>query len=127
MHQYNTKISSKEIAQWFKGQGFKPVVFENGKTYISSFWNGQSTSIKLKEKAGFDTYFKKAYGSAILVFDVTIHDDILMYEGYVPMWLFGFWNKKVSFKKDASGIFKYRSEGYVVEEKFKTFLSNRVV
>ena len=119
----NTNISAVEIGKWFKGQGFKLVQFNNGKTHISSYWDGQMTSVKLKQKAGFDTYFKKAYGGALIVYDITIHNNILMYEGYCPIWLFGIWNKKIAFKKSASGIFKYRSEGFIVEEKFKRFLA----
>ncbi|MEZ5008494.1 MAG: hypothetical protein R2728_13705 [Chitinophagales bacterium] len=126
MERLNINISSQQIHKWFRANGFKLVKFENGKTYIASYYNGGFTSVKLKEKPGFDTFYKEAYGSAIIVYDVCVDDGILIYEGYCPIWLFGLWLKKVSFKKSANGIFQYRREGFFVEEKFQQFLSSKL-
>ena len=126
MQKTDYSISHKDLNNWFKKQGFKKAEFENGKTYVSNFWNGHSVSVKLIEHKGFESYYKSAYGGAVLLFEVAIENDKLVYDCYCPIWLFGFWNKKVSFKENAGGLTKYRKEGYYMEKRFLEFLESKV-
>lgn len=124
MQRINVKIASSTIHQWFRSQGFTQVEFENGKTYIAHYWEAGYTSVKLLEKPGFDTYYKESFGGAVIIYDVSVLDGVLVYEGYCPIWLFGFWLIKLRFRKNPIGIFKYLKEGYAIEERFSSFLKS---
>lgn len=125
MNTYEIEMSPAELAKWFTKQGFEKVEFKKAHEYVSSYWLDQSVSVKLTRRDGFDTWYKVAYGGSFLVFEVALQGHTLSYDCFCPIWLFGIWSRKVSFKKDAGGIVKYRKEGYEFEEKFKRFLDKK--
>ncbi len=125
MNQTIVNLSNSELKNWFTGEGFVHAEFKNDREYVLNSWNAHSVSVKLTRRTGFDTYYKEAYGGAVLVFEVSNQPNILVYNCYCPIWLFGIWSKKLTFKKNAGLIFKYRSEGYQMEEKFRKFLGKK--
>ena len=125
MNRITVNLSNKELKNWFNKEGFRQATFESKYSHVSNYWGGQLISVKLAKKEGFDTFYKGAYGGATLVYDISLLDNELFYECYCPIWLFGMWTKKVSFKKDAGGIFKYRSEGFYTEQRFQFFLEKK--
>jgi hypothetical protein len=111
MKSSNTKSLCNPISLLTK-KGFRKVNFE-GKafTYIATFDSGHSLSFKLFNKDGLTTFYKPSNGGAIIVFEVNENGD---FEGYCPIFLFGIWNLKLSFKKNARWPFLYRKEGFEI-------------
>ncbi len=122
IHLATSSLSATErrsrIARWFTARGFSTAAFENGKLRLSSFSTGEIIVFKLAERPGHDTYYKETTGGALIVFEVIAGEGSISYDGYCPILLFGIWSKKLSFKKGASGLFKYRDEGHRIEQKF---------
>ncbi len=106
------------IARWFSAQGFSTAAFEKGKLRLSSFNTGETIVFKLIERPNHDTYYKETTGGALIVFEVMADEGSISYDGYCPLLLFAIWSKRLRFKKGASGLFKYRDEGYRIEQKF---------
>lgn len=125
MNTVEVEISPAELDRWFTKKGFEKAEFQKAHEYVSGYWLDQSVSVKLTRREGFTTYYKAAYGGSFLVFEVALQGQTLSYDCYCPIWLFGIWTRKLSFKQDAGGIVKYRKEGYEVEEKFKRFLEKK--
>jgi hypothetical protein len=106
------------IDQWFRRQGFSIAKFENGKLRVSTHSEDHTLVFKLTEQSGCTSYYKEATGGALIVFEVAIGNDGISFEGYCPLLLFGIWEKKLDFKKDAGALSKYRAEGYAIEQQF---------
>ncbi len=83
---------------------------------------GEPIYFKLIDRTGHATYYKEATGGALIVFEVMADEEHISYEGYCPILLFGIWPKKLAFKQGASGLFKYRDEGYRIEQQFVEML-----
>ena len=79
---------------------------------------GELITFKLREQPGYTTFYKETTGGALIVFEIAVGDSELYYECYCPLLLFGIWEKKLGFKKDAGALSKYRAEGYAIEQKF---------
>ena len=93
-------------------------VFEHGKARVMTDRMGEFIVFKLTQRPDHDTYYKEAHGGALIVFEIKVDEEHVSYEGYCPLLLFGFWEKKLSFKQGAGGLFKYRDEGHRMELKF---------
>jgi len=113
------------LDQWFRRHGFRIAEFEKGKLRVSTHRMGEMIVFKLTERAGHTTYYKEATGGALIVFEVSVGDQAIRYEGYCPLLLFGIWAKKVTFKQGAGALTKYRDEGYRLEQKFQEFLRSK--
>ena len=107
-----------QIARWFTAHGFSTAAFEKGKLRVSTYRMGELITFKLAEQPGHITYYKETKGGALIVFEVMAGEGSISYDGYCPILLFGIWSKKLSFKKGASGMFKYRDEGHRIEQRF---------
>lgn len=107
-----------QIDRWFSAHGFSRVTFEKGKLRYNTFSMGETIIFKLTERPGHTTYYKESTGGALIVLEVMVNEHAISYDGYCPLLLFGIWSKKLSFKKNASGLFKYRDEGHCIEQKF---------
>ncbi len=114
-----THITLPQLHTWFKKQKFQLAKFEKGRLYLSTNQMGQTVAFKLTQKPGFDTFYRETQGGALLVFEVQLKDGRLSYHGYCPIWLFGIWTIKLSFKKNAKWPFRYRAEGAGVEERLR--------
>ncbi|MEZ5056937.1 MAG: hypothetical protein R2879_07835 [Saprospiraceae bacterium] len=113
MKNSSTKTLYNPIS-FLKQKGFRKVNFEgNAFTYISTFDSGHSISFKIFKKDGLTTLYKPSSGGAIIVFEVNENGE---FEGYCPIFLFGIWNLKLSFKKNAMWPFLYRKEGFEIRE-----------
>lgn len=110
-----THITLPQLHSWFKKQKFQLAEFEKEKLYLSTNQMGQTVAFKLTQKPGFDTFYRETKEGALLVFEVQLKDGHLTYHGYCPIWLFGIWTIKLSFKKNAKWPFRYRKEGARVE------------
>ncbi len=124
MDKNETNISMADVNAWFEKEGFEKAAFAKNTEYITSHWLGQPVTFKLLKRAGFDTFYKEAFGGSLLVFEVSIRNHTLTYDCYCPILLFGIWTIKLTFKQHANGIFKYRREGYQIREKFEQFITN---
>jgi hypothetical protein len=122
MNRATSGINASGLHSWFYKQGFEQAEFQKGRAYVSRYWQGQPVSFKLTRREGFDTYFKGAHGGSLVVFEVALQGDQVIYEGYCPIWLFGIWTLRLAFKQDAGRLFAYRKEGYLLQEKFQRFL-----
>ncbi len=91
-------LESKEIASWFKKQGFETAKFNSKVEYITTRYLEQLISFKLKKRKDHTTFYKVGFGGSLLVFECSIENNKINYECYAPIWLFGIWNKKLKFK-----------------------------
>ncbi len=123
MPHVRVKITRSDLHSWFKRQKFKVADFEKGHQYITTRWKEQPIRFKLTQRDGFDTFYKEAFGGSLVVFEVSLKGKELSYHGYCPIWLFGIWTLKWSFKKEAGRLFKYREEGALEEKRFLQFLA----
>jgi len=124
MVEIRSNKTEAELGKWFLKQGFTHLHFEKKSEIISTYWLDHPVTFKLTKREGFNTYYKEAFGGSLVVFEVALQDQKVVYEGYSPMLLFGIWSKKMSFKKEATGLFKYRKEGYEWGEQLKQYLDN---
>lgn len=124
MKQLFTTRSKADLTGWLEEEGFTKVVFAGSESYLTTYWLGQPVTFKLIRREGAETFYKEAFGGSILVFEIVIQDHTVSYDSYCPILLFGLWNIKLSFKKNAAWLFKYRKEGYEVWERFEQYLKN---
>ncbi len=113
------------VEEWFQGQGFTQVQFDGPTARITTFNRGHMLVYKLRERKDHITFHKEATGGSLIVFEVTTKDDNVQYSGYCPLLLFGFWERKVSFKADAGLLAPYRKEGFELAQRFKRMVEER--
>lgn len=113
------------VEDWFRAQGFARMRFDVPVERITTHSMGQLVFFKLRERADHVTYYKEATGGSLIVFEVSTSDGKVRYTGYCPLLLFGFWERKVSFKPDAGMLAPYRKEGFEVAQRFKRMLEGR--
>ena len=114
-----------KVKNWFYKQGFNKVNFGNDNNYtVTTYWLNKPVVFKLSEIEGFSTFYTEGSGGGLIVFEVKVEQNVMTYNCYCPILLFGFWNIKLSFKKNAGWITKYRKEGYFLNQKFKEFLKS---
>ena len=110
------------IDRWFRQQRFRITEFKAEKAFVSTYWGGKQIVYKLIKREGFTTYYKEGHYGSLIVFEVSGAANTISYEGYCPIWLFGIWVIRRSFKEQTSWWQKYRMEGYGIERKFQEFL-----
>ncbi len=113
------------VEDWFKAQGFTQVHFSGPTERISTFNMAQMLVYKLRERPDHITFYKEAAGGSLIVFEVTTKDDQVQYTGYCPHLLFGFWERKLSFKADSGMLAPYRKEGFELAQRFKRMVEER--
>lgn len=113
------------VDDWFQEQGFKNVCFMGPTEHITTFNMGHTLVFKLRQRPDHLTFYKEAAGGSLIVFEVTTMSGKVQYTGYCPLLLFGIWERKVSFKADASMLAPYRKEGFEVAQRFKRMLEER--
>ncbi|HOZ40892.1 MAG TPA: hypothetical protein PLL25_08820 [Flavobacteriales bacterium] len=113
------------VEVWFQGQGFTQVHFSGPIERITTINMGHTLVFKLRELPDHFTFYKEAAGGSLIVFEVTTMSGKVQYTGYCPLLLFGIWERKVSFKADASMLAPYRKEGFEVAQRFKRMLEER--
>ncbi|MDW3645737.1 MAG: hypothetical protein R8P61_01575 [Bacteroidia bacterium] len=123
MQTIKTEKSYKDIGYWLRKKKFAHIEFNSKSEYISTSWLNQPVTFKLTEKVGFETWYKEAFGGSLIVFELALENGNMKMMGYCPLLLFGFWPLKLSFKKKAGFIFKYRKQGYNIQKEFQAFLS----
>ena len=123
MQSLKTKKSYKDLGYWLRKKKFTCIEFQDKSEYISTYWLNQPVTFKLKEEVGFETWYKEAFGGSLIVFEIAYEEGNVKIRGYCPLLLFGFWSMKLSFKKKAGFLFKYRKEGYNIQEELLEFLS----
>ena len=111
------------ILDWFQEEGFQHLVF-SGPTERISTNTAETILYKLHKRAGHDTFYKEATGGALIVFEVSMVNGAVRYEGYCPLLLFGIWERKLNFKADAGPFTSYRNEGFVVEQRLRRCLKD---
>lgn len=111
-----------KLARWFDARGFILSVFDKGTLRVSTYRMEELIVFKLSERSGYQTFYKESSEGALLVFEVSVSEESISYDGYCPLLLFGIWSKKLAFKQGASGLFKYRDEGYRIEQQFVEML-----
>jgi hypothetical protein len=113
------------VEDWFKAQGFTQVQFDGPTERITTFNMGHMLVYKLRERKDHFTFYKEAAGGSLIVFEVSAVNDKVQYSGYCPLLLFGFWERKVSFKADAGMFAPYRKEGFELAQRFKRMLEEQ--
>lgn len=116
-------LSNHDFDQWFESEDFEKIEFTGATEYLTLSFGGSPIVFKIVRREKFDTYCKIAELGGLIVFEVSLQGNRVLYEGYCPLLLFGFWNKKVAFEKTPSSITKYLGEGYEIMEEFETFLA----
>lgn len=113
-------------ADFFFRREFIEANFKNGKNiFVSIYFKGESTSVKLKPRKNYTTFYKTSVHGGVLVFEYTLANGIVEFECYSPIWLFGIRTRKLYFKENPSSIFKYLKEGYLIQQEFINFLSQK--
>ena len=97
------------------------VVFENDvyEIYSNEIYH------KVEKNHGFDTYCKEDLPGSLLVFEIKITKDKFHCISYCPLMLFGFIGYKISFKKKASWITRYRENGFKYYQELKNYIKNK--
>ena len=119
-------LDMKAIQKWFLKNGFNQAKFENSKVRISTHWLEQTVTFKLTQLEGFDTFYKEAFGGSLIVFEISTSPNSLIYNCYCPLYLFGIWTLKLSFKEKALKIFQYREQGWKIHKNFNQFIAQNV-
>lgn len=105
-----------ELHGWFIGRGFRRAEFEGGLQRIVTHPIGQHLTFKLRERPGRTTFHLEAHGGALIVFEIAGEENAVVYDGYCPLLVFGSWERKLAFKREAGWLSKYRAEGYQHEQ-----------
>lgn len=113
------------VKDWFQRQGFTQVKFDGPTERITMFNRGHMLVYKLHERSDHVTFHKESAGGSLIVFEVSPKEGKVQYTGYCPLLLFGFWERKVSFKADAGLLAPYRKEGFELAQRFKRMLEER--
>ncbi|MEO7080302.1 MAG: hypothetical protein ABIY71_02205 [Flavobacteriales bacterium] len=111
-----------KMARWFDARGFTLAEFDKSTLRFSTYRMEELIVFKLSERSGYQTFYKRSNEGALIVFEVIVNEYGISYDGYCPLLLFGIWPKKLAFKQGASGLFKYRDEGYRIEQQFVAML-----
>ncbi len=113
------KAANSAIEDFFYERQFIKANFKDGKNiYINNYYKGESTSVKLKPRINYSTFYKNSSHGGALVFEYSLVNGILEYECYTPIWLFGMWVWKLYFKENPISIFKYLKDGFLIEQEF---------
>lgn len=112
------------VIRWFTAQGFTRARVEHGKLRITTEKMGETIVFKLKERPGYDTFFKETGEGALIVFEVKADGGRVVWDGYCPLLLFGLWSRKLAFKAGARAPFRYRDEGHRLAMAFSTYVQS---
>lgn len=110
---------------WFHKQGFTQLRFTSPTERITTYNMDHTLVFKLRNRPDHDTFYKEATGGSLIVFEVSIQGGKVRYAGYCPLFLFGIWERKMTFKADAGPLTRYRKEGYEVGQRFLKLLERR--
>lgn len=110
------------IDAWFRKQGFRQLRFEGPTERITTQHMEHTLVYKLHHRPDHDTFYKEATGGSLIVFEVSLQDGVVRYDGYCPLLLFGIWERRLSFKRGAGKLAGYRKEGFEVEQQFLALL-----
>lgn len=106
------------VRQWFTKRGFTETVFLKDKLTIHTNVGGQVLVFKLQERPGYRTLYRETKGGALIVFEVKVDGERILWDGYCPLLIFSLWTVKLTFKPRAP-ILKYRAEGYQIAMAFR--------
>lgn len=124
--EFKTQLKEADFKKWFSNNGFQKVAFDQkGRCTISTNWLNRPVFYKLNRRANYTTFYKEGFGGAIMVFEVFSKKGGVKYNCYCPILLFGFWKIKLKFRNNASGITKYRKEGYIINQEFIDFILSK--
>lgn len=113
------------VKDWFQRQGFTRVQFNGSTERITTFNMGNTLVFKLRERPDHATFYKEAAGGSLIAFEVSTVNGKVQYTGYCPLLLFGFWERKMSFKANAGMLAPYRKEGFEVAQRFMRMLAEQ--
>lgn len=118
----NENSLQQRVDAWFRQEGFTRITFA-GPTERISTNAGEIIVHKLRERSGYSTFYKEATGGALVVFELAVKGGHIHYDGYCPLLLFGLWERKLRFKADAGPYTSYRHEGFIIEQRLRSFLN----
>ncbi|SDL10581.1 hypothetical protein SAMN05421823_104390 [Catalinimonas alkaloidigena] len=110
------------LDQWFYKAGFHKVAFTKPFIRLSTCAYDKIIVYKLTQNPLFTTYYKEASAGGLIVFEVSVQEGFLRYQGYCPLWLFGIWTLELPFQSRVNCLMKYRQDGFEAEERLRGFL-----
>lgn len=115
-----TSLDSTQLEEWFLSNYFSVASFEDGRFIIQG--GRKSPSFLIKENPPLTTYWRYSKWGAVIVFEVLLTSDCLIYNCYCPIWLFEIFALKWAFRSSVPWITGYRREGFELHEEFHTFV-----
>lgn len=110
------------LHHWFTARGFVVAEFTHGKARITTGSGDALVVFRLRERPGYTTWYKSTAQGGLIVFEVTVTEQGVRYEGYCPLLVFGVWERKLAFKEQAGGAFAYRVEGWRIARELQAEL-----